>query len=772
MQVRERYASRRSPAPHGLVLYIAVLVHGAAAYDYDFEGYPARSGVGMWVDVDTPSTALTKVTSRGQTWDLVMSDEFNIDGRSFKAGHDHLWTALDIPDGVNAALEYYNSSNVYTQGGLLVNRVDEGPVNVTYFNQWLEQPGFQTTTLHYTAGMMQSWNKFCFQGGMIEVSAQLPGAINNVPDDLHKSATMNPNAQGIFWLNGQKLPLTPRDKVVDGAYYPTWPGIWLMGNLGRALFGASTTRMWPWTYNECDPDYEPNQVISACNSNPGFGLNPNQGRGAPEIDILEGGGAAISSSIQIAPGMPDEYRRQPINEKLGDGIYCVYGKACATPGANIPDAPTSAFAARGHKNWYQGLKYAANNRCPAVPADIQAYDPVAAVRTNPALLTKNVCEKLQMSAACDVNADMGLIDGKGAFHWGINYNGTCFPIANGYIGAYLCDPDNKSLKCAEPRKEGVADTNQMDKFNYQMDAISSNWAIGHEAYTTFYVYQVEWVMGDQGYVRWSLFNQVLFEIPSSALTNPPQAPPGKPRNPKKIMIEEPLYFIFNVALAKAWGAVPPNADIGNCRGNATHPTPGSEAYKKANNICDSFPMYMNIDFIRIYQDKSTMFIGCDPPTHPTKKWIDGHIKWYTDKDNPMIRVDGGATCNSDDDCVSSQLSVPSGRCFKHRCSCTTGYGGPRCTRYVGSKKLSIDGPNYFGPSFVYPASLAGVVVVAVALTTFLQMRRMPSASTLASKANSHRARHLEEKTSEDSVVVMGETGAPVRRFYAPANTID
>ena len=29
------------------------------------------------------------------------------------------------------------------------------------------------------------------------------------------------------------------------------------------------------------------QRISACNANPGFGLNPFQGRGAPEMDILE-----------------------------------------------------------------------------------------------------------------------------------------------------------------------------------------------------------------------------------------------------------------------------------------------------------------------------------------------------------------------------------------------------------------------------------------------------------------------------------------------------
>ncbi|KAG9407076.1 hypothetical protein AC1031_001713 [Aphanomyces cochlioides] len=220
----------------------------------------------------------------------------------------------------SAALEYYNASNVYTKDGKLINRIDEGPVNVTYFNQWLDKPAFESAQLHYSAGMMQSWNKFCFQGGLIEVSAKLPGAINNAaPDDVHKIVTTNPNAIGAYWENGQEFKLTPKDVIKDIGFYPTWPGIWLMGNLGRALFTASTMRMWSWTYNECDPDLAPHQIILACNANPGYGLNPHQGRGAPEIDILEGGGAAISSSIQIAPGMPGEYRRTPVQPP--EGIY-------------------------------------------------------------------------------------------------------------------------------------------------------------------------------------------------------------------------------------------------------------------------------------------------------------------------------------------------------------------------------------------------------------------------------------------------------------------
>lgn len=44
--------------------------------------------------------------------------------------------------------------------------------------------------------------------------------------------------------------------------------------------------MWPWSYDKCDgsiSDLEAKQQISSCSPEPGFGLHPHQGRGAPEI---------------------------------------------------------------------------------------------------------------------------------------------------------------------------------------------------------------------------------------------------------------------------------------------------------------------------------------------------------------------------------------------------------------------------------------------------------------------------------------------------------
>ena len=95
--------------------------------------------------------------------------------------------------------------------------------------------------------MIQSWNKFCFTGGILELSIQLPGG-------------------------------------ADGG--GIWPAVWLMGNLARATFPQSTVNMWPWSYDTCIPEARGQQEVSACNPSPGFGLNAFQGRGAPEIGKL------------------------------------------------------------------------------------------------------------------------------------------------------------------------------------------------------------------------------------------------------------------------------------------------------------------------------------------------------------------------------------------------------------------------------------------------------------------------------------------------------
>jgi len=50
---------------------------------------PTRGGIRNLIDADTPDDALRKKDWKdGKDWDLIFSDEFNIDGRSFYPGDD------------------------------------------------------------------------------------------------------------------------------------------------------------------------------------------------------------------------------------------------------------------------------------------------------------------------------------------------------------------------------------------------------------------------------------------------------------------------------------------------------------------------------------------------------------------------------------------------------------------------------------------------------------------------------------------------------------
>ncbi|KAI0375114.1 glycoside hydrolase family 16 protein [Pilatotrama ljubarskyi] len=246
---------------------------------------------GNWglIDLDTPEEARTKVDYvTGQTWDLVFSDEFNVDGRTFYPGDDPYWEAVDLHYWQTNNLEWYDPEAITTRNGSL---------EITLSKK-------ANHDLNFTGGMMSTWNKFCFTGGLVEARVMLPG-YNNV--------------QGL------------------------WPAIWAMGNLGRAGYGASLEGMWPYTYDACDVGTAPNQTINGqpiaatVNGDEGNGgvlsFLPGQrlsrctcpgeshpgpvhqngeyvGRSAPEIDMFEaqvgGSGApgkvgAVSQSAQWGP---------------------------------------------------------------------------------------------------------------------------------------------------------------------------------------------------------------------------------------------------------------------------------------------------------------------------------------------------------------------------------------------------------------------------------------------------------------------------------------
>lgn len=245
---------------------------------------PEMSGNFGLIDNDTPDDVKTKTGyTNGDTYELVFSDEFNQDGRSFYPGDDPYWEAVDLHYWVTNNMEWYDPEAVTTSDGSLV---------ITLSRK-------STHGLDYEGGMISSWNKFCFTGGILEASVSLPG-YNDI--------------------------------------YGLWPAVWAMGNLGRAGYGATLDGTWPYTYDACDVGTVSNQTkngepyAATVNGDKDFGgalsylegqrlsrctcdgeAHPGPkhddgtyvGRSAPEIDVFESqisdDGGTVSQSAQWAP---------------------------------------------------------------------------------------------------------------------------------------------------------------------------------------------------------------------------------------------------------------------------------------------------------------------------------------------------------------------------------------------------------------------------------------------------------------------------------------
>ena len=176
--------------------------------------------------------------------------------------------------------------------------------------------------LNFQSGMLQSWNKLCFQGGYIEFSIIQPGS--------HSTSGY-------------------------------WPAAWMMGNLGRPGYLATTDGMWPYSYQGCDTGILANQTnkqggpVQAVDSTgvyadngqlsklPGMrtpsctcpgedhpGPRNSLGRSAPELDILE-------AQIQSKRGVKNSYASQSLQTAPFDDAYYWVN---STPATTIHGADT------------------------------------------------------------------------------------------------------------------------------------------------------------------------------------------------------------------------------------------------------------------------------------------------------------------------------------------------------------------------------------------------------------------------------------------------
>ena len=162
--------------------------------------------------------------------------------------------------------------NIYTEGGRLVIELTKEELEDSH-------------NMGYLGGMLQSWNKFCFVGGYIEVCAsppflspRRPRAPGDDDADAHPLArsgissgrhardglvacSMDDEQPRYVHLVEHRLALRP---LADAAPPPA----------GRAGYGGSLDGTWPYVYDTCDVGTLANQTDPAT--------------GLPEFDPSEG----------------------------------------------------------------------------------------------------------------------------------------------------------------------------------------------------------------------------------------------------------------------------------------------------------------------------------------------------------------------------------------------------------------------------------------------------------------------------------------------------
>jgi hypothetical protein len=545
----------------------------------------------------------------GEAVELVFSDEFDVAGRTFQDGDDPRWTAVTGFPASNSQVNAYVDTPLHatTAGGKLRLRADTSNNNMEFFKDgWL-----QAQNRPYATPMLQTWNKFCFAEGYLEMSAQLPGIAT----------------QGGLW-----------------------PAFWVMGNLGRATAEKSTDRIWPFSYSHCPSaeDEAANQFpiqqqeINACrarNWTDKYGLNPAQGRGAIEIDIVE--------------AMP------------GDFIFA-YKKWKVDPG-----------------------------HCPSLPDDqyalLESPRPMVAtsLQLAPGIPFGADQRPLEVNLKHGGTQGYNCVPGNWSQQW--------YPeLKQGTLSTY--GTDYKSQPNVDFWGEYFKGTGN-NSIDLQTDSLSSLNTLPHAAYTGQHIYQLEWRAGPDGYVEFNMDGKKQFRVNASTALrehNISKQNSSYGNMLGRIIPEEPSYIMLNIDLSTRWGWPDCNPDYCNCCSDCRDPKcttcyypwePTTNSRQWLAELCKSLPAWYEIDYVRLWQRPNNTRTSCSPKDYPTQGWIESHRDRYVlpNMNEPLRPVlSGGHLCVSDAECGG----VERGSCTAGVCQCLKTWTGPKClVKRIGTSRV-------------------------------------------------------------------------------------
>ncbi|KAK4703627.1 beta-glucan synthesis-associated protein KRE6, partial [Phenoliferia sp. Uapishka_3] len=227
----------------GWPIYTYVIKGGFTAGSTDLDGglipgmIPNITGLAGLIDADTPTEVYQRTGFDGKSYNLVFSDEFNKDGRTFWPGDDPFWEAVDLHYWATTDLEWYDPDAVSTKGGNLEITMTEEP----------------THGLNFRSGMLQSWNKFCIQMAPLDAGYLW---LNETPyiQIFNESRTTQNTWHGSVNQESASLNTLTDATSYDGLGYSTFGFEYTPGNDGKITWAMNASETWQLNANAMGPN--------------------------------------------------------------------------------------------------------------------------------------------------------------------------------------------------------------------------------------------------------------------------------------------------------------------------------------------------------------------------------------------------------------------------------------------------------------------------------------------------------------------------------------
>ena len=407
-----------------------------------------------------------------------------------------------------------------------------------------------------------------------------------------------------------------------------WPALWLLGNLGRGTYEASTNKMWPWSYSVCNKKLQRAQEVSACDIATHYSFNPKQGRGATEIDLIEvmpgkSGKLPIvqpdvsrpygTMTLQVAPGIPSSEHRPPSGTRPDMGFH-----------------------------WYPNLTFGSN-----VSINPFFYGTYLGPTSSNEPAFRSIDEAYQADALSSM----------------MTLDESYFSEMHTMRLEWMPGPPPKGVKLRNNHdyNNGFSKSDDKGKKKINDDVINETSEETKQRKEADEEYP-------QGYTNFYMDDKFLFGVAGNALDEMETSIPN-----------EPSYIIMNTAISTSWGFPNPPAGCDKYDCKVTDGQCGMDP-----NFCSSLPAKMQVDHVRVYQlkNESRHTLGCNPPGWPTTKFIKAHqtryMRQYKDTHPLKPQKVGGGRCKYDHDCgVHGEGALCSG----WRCKCPENMVGRHCKTY-------------------------------------------------------------------------------------------